>query len=495
MALFEVKNLTFTYPNGEKPALNGVNLTVNEGDFCLVLGASGSGKSTLLRLLKKEIAPFGTADGEINVNAENVAFVNQNVESNIVTDTVVGELAFALENAQREKNEIALKIAEVASYFNLNSVFNERVENLSGGTKQMLSLASALTVNPGALILDEPTSQLDPASAENFENMVIKLNRDEGMTVLVSEHRAQNLLGLASKILYLENGRSMLFGSAKEYADYLIKTNSNFKLSLPAYTLAMKSAPTDFISAKENAHELEIKPITENTEKFEVALNAKRLAFSYGKGQGDVLFNLDYKAYKGKINVIVGANGCGKTTLLKALAGVLKCYSGKIKATGKMCYMPQNVETMFLKDTVSAELEGNGELIEKFNLGHLKGQNPFDLSGGEAQRLALAKALATGADILLLDEPTKSVDAVFKVQFAQMLKDLSNEGKTVIIVTHDLEFAGEWADYVSFLFDKNIIAFAERRKFFSALTTYTTALSRLTNGRAVSLSDVRWRDE
>ncbi len=492
MAFLEVENLSFTYPECTEKALSGVSFSVNKGELCLVLGKSGSGKSTLLRLLKKEIAPCGTAEGRISIEAEKTGFVNQNIESNIVTDTVSGELAFALENKGESKERIALKLAETVSYFNFNSIFNEKTAGLSGGTKQLLSLAGAVIDNPQLLIFDEPVSQLDPVSAESFINMVKKLNKEQGITVLISNHNIQKLLSFADKIIYLDGGKASAFSSPREFADYLLNNDDEFKCALPEYTQAVKGAPISFAQAEKMEDGLNYMPVnSDNCFKEEKVLTAKNICFAYKMGRKDVLFSLNFNAYNGKMNCIVGSNGCGKTTLLKVLSGILKCYNGRVKAKGKICYMPQNVKAMFLKDTVFEELDGDDKLIESFGLEKLKSRNPFDLSGGEEQRLALAKIVKTGADIILLDEPSKSIDACFKIKLADMLKKLCRQGKTIILVTHDLEFAGRYADYVSFLFDGSITAAMERRKFFSSLDIYTTSLSRLTKGRAVSIDDIK----
>lgn len=495
MAFLEIENLSFTYPGGERKALDNVNISVYEGELCLVVGKSGCGKSTLLRLLKKEIAPSGTACGKIKNSAVNIGFVNQDVESNIVTDSVCAELAFALENLGYGRDKTGLKIAEIASYFNLNSIFNDKTDNLSGGTKQLLSLASALVSNPQMIIFDEPVSQLDVVSAENFINTVIKLNREQGITVLISSHKIDSLLPVADKIIYLENGGASVFESPQDFADFLIKKDDDFKSVLPAFTQVMADAPIDFISAKKSALNLEFCDNLIENNSAEKALEAKNISFAYKKGLNNVLYRLNFCAYKGKINAVIGSNGSGKTTLLKILSGIYKPIGGKVKSNGKVCYMPQNVKTMFLKDTVFEELDCDEVCLRQFDLERLKNRNPFDLSGGEEQKLAVAKIIKTGADIILLDEPTKSVDAVFKSQLAKMLRTLCSKGKTVVIVTHDIEFAGRYADYVSFLFDGNIISANERKKFFSNLDVYTTVLSRLTDGRAVSVDDVKRNNE
>ncbi len=496
MAFLEIENLSFSYPNCDEKALDDVNISVSEGSLCLVVGKSGSGKSTLLRLLKKEIAPSGKISGKIKIETDNIGFVNQNVESNIVTDTVSSELAFSLENKRLSREKAGLKIAETASYFNLNGIYNDKTDSLSGGTKQLLSLASVVISNPEMIIFDEPVSQLDPVSAENFLNTVFKLNREQGITVLISSHKIDKLLPLADKIVYLENGRAQTYEKPQKFADFLLENGSDFKSVLPAYTQALSGAPIDFITAKKQISDTQF---TENhidyTKDNEKTLLAKNLCFAYKKEQKNILFRLNFCAYKGRINTVIGANGSGKTTLLKILSGIYKPYSGKVKAHGKICYMSQNVKTMFLKDTVYEELDCDEVCLKQFGLIDLKYRNPFDLSGGEEQRLAIAKTVKTGADIILLDEPTKSVDAPFKAELAETLKSLCKKGKTLIIVTHDLEFAGRYSDVVSFLFDGDIIVSDERKKFFANLDMYTTVLSRLTDGKAVSVDDIKGYDE
>lgn len=490
MALLEIKDLTFSYPNASKNALENVNLNLERGNFCFVCGKSGSGKSTLLRLFKKELAPFGKTSGKIEINTDKIGYLNQNVESNIVTDTVFGELQFALQNTELTNSQAALKIAETASYFNLNSYIDEKTENLSGGVKQLLALACTMVLMPDLLVLDEPCSQLDPVSAQSFYSAVRRLNRENGVTVIMCEHKS-DLMADADCTLFLDSGRAEFFGSPNGLANHLVANSSDMAAILPAYTQLLKSTPLDFTAAKIEVEKLCEKPYIKPDIKGETAsLVAKGICFAYKKGGRDILFDLDYKAYKGKINAVVGANGSGKTTLLKCLAKVSKPYGGKIKTSGKTALMPQNVQTVFLYDTVAEEVQ-DSQIIEQFSLSKLLGRNPFDLSGGEAQRVAIAKAIQSGADIILLDEPTKSVDAAFKTELARILKRLCDEGKTIILVTHDLEFAGRYADYVSFLFSGKIASSDDRRAFFSSLEIYTTSLSRMSGGRIVSVDDAK----
>ncbi len=485
MADIEIKNLSFAYPLASNAAISNVSLSVQPGRLCLVCGSSGSGKTTLLRLLKSEIAPHGKKSGEIVVRGK-AGFVGQNAESNIITDTVYGELAFGLQSTSLSRAEIALKIAETASYFNLNKYINCKTEELSGGTKQMLALACAMTSSPDVLLLDEPCSQLDPVAARSFYSAVLRLKAERGITVIVADHRP-DLLANADSVLYLKHGETAFLGTSDELAKYLPLHGDPMAQMLPAYTQILKTRPLDFSAAKEMLKSVAEKP-TPSAPQAVHALVARGLAFAYKKGAEDVLFSLDYTAEKGCINAVVGANGCGKTTLLKCLCKILKPYGGKIKMQGKAVYMPQNVQAMFLQDTVESEIPDEA-LRSKFGLTELSAANPFDLSGGEAQRLAIAKAVQTDADILLFDEPTKSVDAAFKAELAEILKSLCADGKTVVLVTHDIEFAGRYADFASFLFDGKIAASAPRRDFFAALDIYTTALSVMTGGRIISVDD------
>lgn len=488
MAFVEIKNLKFSYPQCESRALNGVDLLVNEGEICLLIGKSGSGKSTMLRLLKKEIAPHGEISGEIHIKTDNIGFVNQNVESNIVMDTVQGELAFAPQNLGRSKKETALKLAETASYFNLGAIFNQKTASLSGGSKQIVSLAAVFAAKTDLLILDEPVSQLDPIAADEFIQIAARLNREQGTTVLISSHRTEHILTIADKIAVMEKGSIIFCGPPADAAHFLVEENHEMKLALPQYTQVFQGNPIDFVSAKRAVSALRYKACVPSC-KMDASLVVKGLCFTYERKLPDVFYKLDYEAEHGKINAVIGANGSGKTTLLKCLCGVLKSYGGKIKTKGKAAYMPQNVHTLFLKDTVFQEI-GDMKLLERFNLEKLAQKNPFDLSGGEAQRLALAKMMTVQCDVLLLDEPTKSVDAPFAACFAEMLRTLADEGKTIVFATHDLEFAARYADNAAFLFNGKIAASAPVKEVFSALDIYTTSIAKLTGGKAVSAKEI-----
>ena len=491
MAAVEIKNLKFSYPLSDSEALNGVDLTVERGEICLIIGESGSGKSTLLRLLKKEIAPFGKMSGEINVGLKTVGFVGQNIESNIITNSVGSELAFSPQNMGFGRMRTYLAVAETASYFDLGGIVNKSTAELSGGEKQTVALAAAFTTGAELLLLDEPVSQLDPAASEEFINLVLKLNREQGATVLISGHRIEGLLPIADKAALMERGKIVFCGSPRETAEFLVKTDHRMKCALPQYTQVFEGNPLNFAQAEKQVGRLIYKDFIPRKNNGE-SVCVKGICFTYKKGAPDVFFGLDYTAERGKINAIVGANGSGKTTLLKCIASILKYYGGKIKSDGKTAYMPQNVQTLFLEETVAEEI-GGADLPESLRLEQLADRNPFDLSGGEAQRLALAKLISVDADILLLDEPTKSVDAPFCAELAEILRGLTDGGKTVIIATHDLEFAARYADNCAFLFNGRIAASAPCREFFSTLRIYTTSISKLTEGKAVCIDDIEVR--
>ncbi|MBQ8980585.1 MAG: ATP-binding cassette domain-containing protein [Eubacterium sp.] len=442
------KNVSFTYPNRAEKALNGASFTVNKGEFCLVTGQSASGKSTLLKLLKKEIAPHGTLEGEITVNGT-VGYVSQHYDESLVTDRVRSELEFSPVNAGMGGDEIELLVAETAAYFNLESKLDRDISALSGGEKQILSLASVMIMHPDILVLDEPSSQLDPFAAATFFDMVRTMRRDFGTTVIMATHALSAVWDMADDVLLLDSGKALIKADKEQVSAYLKNKDHPMQSALPGavHTAADRTSETD-----------------------EIALRAKGIYFAYDKGN-DVLKGTDLKLYKNRINAIVGTNGSGKTTLFKVLCGVKKPYRGKVKSSAKVSMLPQNVQNLFTHDTCGEEVEF-GKITDFLGISDIADCHPYDISGGQAQRLALAKVLATGADILLLDEPTKGVDCVIKTQLGALLKRLCDEGKTVAVVTHDLDFAAEYADYASFLSQGRIVATMPKSQFFSKLRFY-----------------------
>lgn len=485
MALFETKNLTFSYPCSDKKALDNINIGIKQGDFILVMGKSGSGKSTLLRLMKKEIAPVGTIDGEINIDCDSIGFVGQNPETSFVCDNVRGELAFALENEGLSNDEITVRIGETASFFNLNNLLDKKIEELSGGEKASVAIASAVISDVKALLLDEPLSQLDPKAVKTVSSMLKRINEELGVTVVVVSHSSEDFIDFCDRIVILENGKIICDDTANN-----AKNNDTFLLYFPICTRLFAQRPLNIKSAVSLADKFSEKPIEIQNEN-EICVQLKNVSFTYNKNQKDILSRLDYKAYKSQINCIIGANGSGKTTLLKLIAKIKKPYSGKVKINGKCAYMPQNVRYLFTKDTVGEEIKK--ETAERLCISDCLAQHPFDLSGGQAQKLAFAILLEQNADILLLDEPTKAFDEFSKNDLKTLLLEFKKQGKTVIMVSHDLDFVGDIADNVSFLSDAVISKAGARREVFSSLKFYTTQVRRITKrylSSAVSMEDI-----
>ncbi len=518
MEIFNIKNLSFTYPDTKIPALNEINLTVNSGDFVLLIGESGCGKTTLLRMLKKEISPFGNTKGEIfykgnkieNIDlhtcASEIGFIMQDPDSQIVTDKVYRELAFGLENLGYNNTDIRLKVSEFATYFGLSDLFNKDTNSLSGGEKQLLNLASVMAMNPQVIILDEPTSQLDPIAAADFINTIKTLNNDFGVTVIIAEHNLQELFSIADKVALMEKGRLINCDTPQNIIPKL--KNRNINKALPAYvriynSLSLKGEcpltikeGRKFLQKNYNNINNEIKIEYKTSKDF--AVICKDMWFRYSKDSTDTLKNCDFNVYKGELYALLGENGSGKSTLLKCISRTLKPYRGKIDTLkNKVAYLPQNPKNLFVKDSVEEDLKlvnnSYKELLTTLNIEHFIKKHPYDLSGGELQKAAIAKVLLTSPDILLLDEPTKGLDSFAKEELGKMLLNLTKTGLTIIMVTHDVEFAAEYANRCGLLFDGNITAENYTNPFFTNNNFFTTASARISKNilkNAVTVEDI-----
>ncbi len=535
MEILQIKDLTFSYPEANKNAVDHVSFSFNEGDFAVICGESGCGKSTLLKLIKKEISLYGEQSGEIIYNGQNIShidrrvaaseigFVLQNPESQIVTDTVWHELSFGLENLGLSTQNIRRRVAEMASYFGIEEWFHKKTAELSGGQKQLLNLASVMAMQPKILLLDEPTAQLDPIAASDFIGTLQKLNRELGLTVLLVEHRLEEVLPIADKVLIMEEG-SLVFADRPQCINKFFKENPSHPMmaGLPAAMRIfgeLDEKGDSPISVREGRKYV-TSTFKNEIDKLErddfhhdenCAVELKNVYFRYEKNLPDVMKNVSLKIYKGEHFCILGGNGTGKTTALGVISGLLKAYRGKIYINGKkisdfkgnslyvnnIALLPQNPQTVFLEKTLredllevckamkyktaEAEREING-IAEKLGITHLLQMHPYDLSGGEQQKAALAKMLLLKPEILLLDEPTKAIDAFSKKTFSDIIKKLKSEGITVITVTHDVEFAAANADRCGMFFDGEIISVDVPYEFFSENSFYTTAANRITRG-------------
>ncbi len=511
----DVKNVTFAYPSSPRPAVKNADFTVPEGGFALLCGASGSGKSTLLRLLKPGLMPHGEFSGEIiydgktavsDCRAGDIGFVLQNPTA--ITDKVWHELAFGGESVGMDSREIRKSVAECAEYFGLERLFRRDTAFLSGGESTLVSLAAAAALHPRFLIADEPTSQLDPIAAREFADMLQRLNRDFGITILIAEHRLEEFLPLCGKVIVMENGELIADCPPRELADALPDGHimrDALPVAVRVFSLAERKygktgggPPVTVREGRQNA--LCRRYLTENPpekrppflpKEKKPLIDASELWVSYGKGVPDTLRSVTISLYEGEVLALLGGNGSGKTTLLKTLAGIIKPLGGKVKYRHgtKIAYLPQNPCAVLQSDSVIEELTSRGasgqtarEYLGKFGLGEeYYGAHPFDLSGGERQRLALAALLFDEPDVLLADEPSKGMDAFSKRKFADMLREIS--GHTASLVsTHDVEFAAMCGDECALLFDGEIAAREAPDEFFSSNYFYTTPLCRLARG-------------
>lgn len=526
--LLRVEGLTFAYP-GEISALADLSFSLSAGEFVLLTGVSGCGKSTLLKLLKREIAPHGKRSGEIYWEgaplsrlgdrdaASLIGYVGQDPDSGIVTDKVWHELSFGLENLGTDPAVIRRRVGEMASYFGITDWYRRDTDSLSGGQKQILNLASILVMQPKLLILDEPTAQLDPIAAADFLATIHKLNRELGITVLVCEHRMEELFPMADRVLVLDEGKLLLSASPREVAGLLPKAHP-LHSGLPAAQrifakLACEGA-TPPLTVREGktyleshyAHlkgaKLPVVPVTEG----ETVLELDKVWFRYTRNSPDLLQEASLSLRKSECFALLGGNGSGKTTLLKLASGLLTPYKGEVRVLGKpirkyrsgelsrvgVALLPQSPAALFLYDTVEKDLleiakgniaGGNADAVramaDRLAIASLLARHPYDLSGGELQKCALAKLLLASPKILLLDEPTKGLDAAYKEHLVQIFRDLKADGVTILTVTHDLEFAAKVADRAALFFDGEVLSPDSPRTFFAGNHFYTTATARI----------------
>lgn len=530
MEILNVRNLNFKYALGKTEALKDVSFSVNEGDFLAICGPTGCGKSTLLKMIKRELTPNGEKTGEIlfggvpleklddKVSASGIGYVMQRPEQQLVTDKVWHELAFGLENMNIPQDTIRRRVSEMASYFDIEDWFEKGVDELSGGQKQLLNLAAIMVMQPLILILDEPTSQLDPIAASDFLETVKKLNREMGLTVILVEHRLEEVVPMANKLMVMENGKLLYLDSPKAVCEKL-EHRPDLLEAMPASVKLYNEfethdeCPLTVLEGRKwiehnftNETEEEIKE--SYTHQDEIALSLDDIWFRYSKNAKDVLKGTKLDVYKGEIFCILGGNGSGKTTTLSVASGINKPYNGKIKIFGKdikeykgqslynecLSLLPQDVQTVFLKNTVREELSDAKEVLPSlpYSLDHLMDKHPYDLSGGEQQLVALAKILAAKPKLLLLDEPTKGIDAHAVSGIIEVLKALKNQGITIIMVTHDVEFAARVADRCAMFFRGEVTSVNTPKEFFAENNFYTTAINRITRGyfkKCITLDD------
>lgn len=597
--IIQIRDLTFAYAAGDEPVLSDINIDIGSGEFVIIMGSSGSGKTTLLKMLKRNMIPAGRYSGRVYIygkeadkltdreNAAGIGYVSQDPDNQIVTDKVWHEIAFGLENLGMDNVTIRKKVAEMSEYFGITGWYDKEVSKLSGGQKQILNLASVMVMQPGILLLDEPTANLDPLAAIRFLDVVKRINQELGVTVVMVEHNLEHIYADADRIIAIDKGRVAANSSPKKAAADIIAAGSFLIEGLPVASrlysgynkkngnsvvsynnvnidsnnkdnhilsdeipltvkegrrwyvnykkvygkditkdkdkinnFAGKSIINDKVIKKDVLEEdnitgnknkkrigfikknnLENKSSRKNTDNIEnTVCQLKNVSYSYNKKLPYIIDGVDVSFKEGQITAILGGNGAGKSTMLKLIAGIIEPVRGKIISNKRIIMLPQDPKAVFTEVSVEEELaevlmdKGNGiynnmpmedkreiveQIIEEFGLNDIRKNNPYDISGGQQEKLAIAKVLLLKPEVLLLDEPTNGLDPYFKKTLGKLLKKINAGGVTIIIVSHDLEFVDSFCDDVIMLFDRKVAAQDSTHKFLRDNMFYTTNYYRI----------------
>jgi len=514
--VIELVGITYRYPEAEAPALQEVDLSIEEGEFVLVAGPSGSGKSTLLRCLNGLVPHFsgGRIAGRARVAGHDpvaegphamsqvVGFVQQDPEAQFVVDTVEDELAFAMENHAFAPTVMRKRIEEVLDQLSIDHLRHRRISTLSGGEKQRVAIGSVLTLQPRILILDEPTSQLDPQAAEEVLNVLRQLNVDLGLTVILSEHRLERVVQYADKVVYLPGvGEQPLAGTPNEALPQMPLLPPLVELGV---ALGWEPLPLTIKDGRRQARRLALQPRPAPEPApapDDPVLQAEGLWFAYDGTPA--LQGMDLLARPGELVALMGRNGSGKTTLLKCLVGLLQPQKGTLRVAGldarrapleeivaHVGYVPQDPSTLLFAETVAEEVAFTrrarglpptdpGPLLERLGLGEHRDRYPRDLSVGERQRVALAAVLAGDPEILLLDEPTRGLDLHQKRTLAALLRRWVEQGRTVIMATHDVELVAECAGRVVIMGEGQPVVEGPARQVMSESLVFATQMNKL----------------
>jgi energy-coupling factor transport system ATP-binding protein len=537
VSILEVERLTYSYPGAETPALSDVTLTVEPGEFCLLAGLSASGKSTLLRAACGLVPHFhgGEFAGRVRVAGLDTrehgpaaigalaGTVFQDPESQVVMGTVRAELALGLENLGRPAGAVARAVEEVALALGLASLLERPTHELSGGELQRVALAAALAPRPKLVLLDEPTSQLDPVAGDELIWLLRRLNQEWDTAVVLIEHRLERCLAAADRVIVLEHGRLISDADPAGFLDWARHAAS--PLQTPAAhmfaDLGLEPAP---IGVRQARATLRGKGLLEGTDQEPPGASAERSGdgsasrrrpgrWRRARPRGDappalrmdgvwhelrngpsILRGVSLSLQPGERVALMGRNGAGKSTLLRHAAGLLEPTRGRIERSGRVALLLQNPGDYFLHERVREEASAGA--IEHARLSALGARNPRDLSGGERQRLALAVVTDAQAPpaVLALDEPTRGMDRGAKLELAGWLRERRADGTSVIVATHDVEFAAELAERVVLLADGRVIADASAGEVLCGGWYFTTETARILDGAGEALLPEQGRE-
>jgi energy-coupling factor transport system ATP-binding protein len=530
LEIIGVENASYWYPEKNEPALDNINLSINEGEFVLVVGPSGCGKSTLLRMLNRIVPDYygGKLKGSVLLNNKNireynkkdiiekVGMVYQHPEKQIVMQDVEREIAFGLENLNTPLNKMKRNVAEVISFLNLSHIKDKSTQEISGGEKQRIAIASVMAMDPDIMLLDEPTSQLDPIASEEVLSFIKRLNRDTGKTIVLVEQRLDRCFDMADRIIFMENGIIAGQGTPNNIPESIDK-----RYFLPSITYLFKQAgyvnpPVNVKQGRELIKNIDFDGLKALDNRLDIdIINVSKLNFGYEKNK-KVLKDINLSIKKGEIMAVVGENGAGKSTLFKIIAGMLDEYKGRVTVSGKdisefsqaerintIGYLSQNPNDYLGRDTVFDEIaytlrnidafdsERVEDMLLKLELAGVRDRKPRDLSGGEKQRLAIACTMVSNPDILILDEPTRGLDSVNKEKLGEILTSLSDEGKTIVLITHDSDFAGDYTHRVTMMFSGEIVATGRTEDILNDAIYYSPQISKLFKNKC---KIVRFRD-
>lgn len=523
--MIRINHLTYTYPQSVRPALHDLDWNVTDGEFVLVAGPSGSGKSTLLRCLNGLVPHFsgGVIKGEIEVYGLNaisvgphmlsrtVGFVAQDPESQTVLDRVESEIAFSLENAAVPREEMRVRVEEVLDLLELTPLRSRAVQTLSGGERQRLAIAAALIQRPKMLVLDEPTSQLDPQSAEEVLRALVRLNEDLGLTIILAEHRLERIARYADRLTWIEEGRIRFDGSVREGLE---RMDLGFPIVQIARAMGWQPLPLtvkearqflpNWVADKSNAPQPGPPKQADKS-----ALEVQNVQFAYNGRPA--LRNVALTVGAGETVALVGRNGAGKSTLLKCIVGLARPKSGDIRIAGRsingrsvadicreVAYLPQNPDDLLFAETVADEFKVTlnnhhlnqapddiHEFLRVLGLAEAAEAYPRDLSVGQRQRVAMGAVTVTRPSLLLLDEPTRGLDATLKAELVALWRRWLADGAAILLVTHDVELAAQIADRTVMMSQGEVIASGPTREVLGSTPNFSPQISRLLPGKGL----------